>query len=116
MRNHNKRKNDKIQGARGSAFIQQVKMSIGKCQKCGLICDLNRLYDFHFDHIDPKLKRRNVSSMTRYGINEIRKEIEKCQLLCRGCHMERTKEQGYYAFKEEKLFTFYSADQLELDL
>ena len=44
-----------------------------------------------FDHVKGK-KVDNISNMARIGrgINEIKKEIKKCEILCSNCHRMRT--------------------------
>ena len=52
-----------------------------------------------FDHMNPELKRTEVSNLIRcaYGLDTIKKEIAKCRVLCANCHMERTaRQQGWY--------------------
>jgi 5-methylcytosine-specific restriction endonuclease McrA len=61
-----------------------------KCVKCGSKEDL------HFDHITPKGKVNEISSMLTNKFEEFIEEVNKCQLLCYGCHVEKTKEEGDY--------------------
>ncbi|HWH16368.1 MAG TPA: hypothetical protein VNU25_02180 [Candidatus Paceibacterota bacterium] len=45
-----------------------------------------------FDHADPGLKSFTIGSWSRkvLSIEAIRKEIEKCELVCANCHRKRT--------------------------
>lgn len=58
----------------------------GRCEICGYSkCD--RALSFH--HIDPKKKSFGLSDkgLTR-SWDRVKKEIDKCVLLCANCHME----------------------------
>jgi transposase len=58
----------------------------GKC----LICGYRRcLAALQFHHVDPEQKLFGIAhrGLTR-GIDEVRKEVEKCVLLCANCHIE----------------------------
>lgn len=56
------------------------------CSKCGE----NRWYVLDFHHRNPKEKDTEVSYMIGSGrsIESIKKEIEKCDVLCANCHRE----------------------------
>lgn len=48
-------------------------------------------YVMDFDHRDPKQKKFTVASMTNKGnIELVKKEIEKCDVVCANCHRIRT--------------------------
>lgn len=56
-----------------------------KCVKCGE----DRLYCIDFHHIDPKLKRLNISTLKWFSnIEAIKEEVDKCVCLCKNCHAE----------------------------
>jgi len=58
----------------------------GKCKRCGYDKCLEAL-EFH--HRDPSEKEFNVSSKGHCRSWErVKKEIEKCDLLCANCHRE----------------------------
>ena len=56
-----------------------------KCRSCGI--EDPRVLTFH--HSDPAQKRMNVSDMSRRGwsIEQLKTEIEKCEILCANCHL-----------------------------
>lgn len=58
----------------------------GKCQKCGYCTYIGAL-DFH--HKDPEHKDFSIgqNGYTR-AWDTVKKEIEKCLLLCKNCHCE----------------------------
>ncbi len=57
----------------------------GKCQNCGYSKCLKAL-EFH--HRDPKKKRFTIARLTNPEWSKIRKELDKCDLLCANCHRE----------------------------
>jgi hypothetical protein len=56
----------------------------GKCSRCGAIEKLQ------FDHVDPQTKSFNMASSWTRSEEQIQEELEKCQLLCELCHMNKT--------------------------
>jgi len=66
-----------------------IHMLGGKCILCGAISNLA------FDHKNPNIKSFNITSMLTYSLTKLKKEINKCQLLCSSCHNIKTlKEQN----------------------
>jgi hypothetical protein len=43
----------------------------------------------HFHHLDPATKAANVSRLKTASIGVLTTEIEKCIVLCEGCHRAR---------------------------
>lgn len=66
---------------KNQAEIKQLKQ-LAQCAHCG-ISDY-RVLEFH--HLDPKLKEREVSLMYNFSLENIKKEIAKCIVLCANCH------------------------------
>ena len=59
----------------------------GKCVKCGVTERLE------FDHIHPKNKSFEITRGLLMGDREkFQEELDKCQLLCYDCHLEKTKQ------------------------
>lgn len=59
----------------------------GKCEICGYGKCIDAL-EFH--HIDPSIKNFSLSSISSPKLtNTIKKELDKCQLLCCNCHREK---------------------------
>jgi len=72
-----------------------VEQGLNACKFCGKI--RNSVNGFHLDHINMFNKDGSVGNMiwTGQNIDEIKKEIHKCQLLCISCHSLVT----YYEIK-----------------
>lgn len=67
---------------RNLEFIKQQK-SCG-CQKCGE----KRFYVLDFHHINPDEKENTIHDLRTCSIETIKKEIDKCIILCSNCHRE----------------------------
>lgn len=59
-------------------------------------CNENNIVVLEFDHL--KNKEFNISTMIhrRFSILRIKKEIEKCEVVCANCHRIRTAKQYNY--------------------
>lgn len=55
----------------------------GKCAHCGGVYHRS-VYDFH--HINPDEKEYTISNYMGYSLERLKKEVEKCILLCANCH------------------------------
>ena len=60
----------------------------GKCVRCGSVDNLE------VDHIDPATKSCHPFSGASLAWSRFVTEIDKCQLLCRFCHLEKTRTEG----------------------
>lgn len=58
----------------------------GKCKHCGQIYH-PIIYDF--DHREPQHKEFKISGKAIYRWKELKKELDKCDLLCSNCHRLR---------------------------
>jgi len=65
--------------------VKLIEQLGGKCAICGSTENLE------FDHIDSSSKEIKIGECMSYDINLIQKELSKCQLLCKKCHIEKTK-------------------------
>lgn len=75
----NKEKNDRLKENR----VKAVNILGSKCIHCGYnkyTCSL----DIH--HMDPSKKDPNFKSHRGWSEKRLRKELERCVLLCRNCH------------------------------
>lgn len=62
----------------------------GKCVFCGTCQDLQ------FDHIDRTDKIGTIAKLSSASNEKFNKEVEKCQLLCSSCHIDKSREDGSY--------------------
>ena len=80
--------------------VNRIKIEIGECVDCGLICDELTVVAFAFDHLDPTIKTAAISKMVnrpkKYTIAVIEAEIAKCELVCHCCHAFRTYFGGHH--------------------
>ena len=56
----------------------------GKCVKCGTTERLE------FDHIKRDTKKYNIAGRVTFKFDNLKEELDKCQLLCAFCHLEKT--------------------------
>lgn len=65
-------------------YIEKIKDG-GRCEFCG---EKNKIC-LEFHHRDKNSKLFDVcSEKHKYSLEEIKREIDKCYLLCRNCHMK----------------------------
>lgn len=86
QRNHEKH----VSRARGfhdkrRSFLNELKNK--PCNDCG---KLFPPYVMHFDHRDPSMKYKSISSLIYRSMETIMTEIAKCDLVCANCHAIRT--------------------------
>jgi len=56
-----------------------------KCEKCGIVDKKHlSIYDFH--HLNPKEKDIAISGSYCLSFERLKKEVDKCLLLCSNCH------------------------------
>lgn len=78
-----------------------IYLSEHGCEECGER-DPRKL---EYDHKDPSVKTHTISRLILDGYSwtspTLRREIDKCRVLCANCHRKHTVEQqGYYAADE----------------
>lgn len=61
----------------------------GKCVKCGSVDNLE------FDHINPADKLFTIGQMWSLNNTVYVTELNKCQLLCTSCHLEKQKQMAF---------------------
>ena len=60
----------------------------------GVCVECNSSENLEFDHIDPLLKKIEVTKLfSKYSWENILVELSKCQLLCEDCHNQKTIKQ-----------------------
>lgn len=73
----------------------------GKCEHCGYDKCMRAL-EFH--HLNPNEKDFGLSRCLSKSISSLKKEVDKCILLCSNCHAEEHEklyEQGYRQFNPD---------------
>ena len=68
----------------------------GKCARCG--CTEN----LEVDHKDPREKVFEVKARLSYKWVNLIDEVDKCQLLCKPCHKDKTYNEDWDIIKEKK--------------
>ena len=72
-------------------FLSRYKKLVG-CTFCGY---KEHSVALHFDHINPKEKSFTISrDYKSKGMDILKKEVRKCQVLCANCHAVKTQENG----------------------
>ena len=56
----------------------------GKCVECGTT------HNLQFDHIKREGKKYEISTRLSNNLNNLKEELDKCQLLCAPCHLDKT--------------------------
>jgi len=56
----------------------------GKCVKCGTT------HNLQFDHIKREGKKYTIGGKLTYKFDYLKEELDKCQLLCAPCHLDKT--------------------------
>ena len=56
----------------------------GKCVKCGTT------HNLQFDHIKREGKKYEITRRLTYKFDTLKEELDKCQLLCAPCHLDKT--------------------------
>lgn len=73
----------------------------GKCSRCGYIGPIEA-FDFH--HIDSSTKEFTIGECYNYGWERIKRELDKCELLCAICHrIVHSENDKSVKFLQEKL-------------
>ena len=56
----------------------------GKCVKCGTT------HNLQFDHIKRDTKKYTIADRIHQNFTILKEELDKCQLLCAPCHLDKT--------------------------
>ncbi len=59
----------------------------GKCVKCGAT------HNLQFDHIKRETKKYTIASRVTQSFTILQEELDKCQLLCAPCHLQKTAQE-----------------------
>lgn len=74
---------------------KEISDFISKLKSNTACADCKKFYHpaiMEYDHLDSSTKFKPVSKLVQwgYGLKEILREIEKCDLVCANCHRMRT--------------------------
>ena len=85
---YNERNKEKIREERREQHKEKRAICLeylgGKCVKCGTI------HNLQFDHIKREGKKYEISSRVNNKFDNLKEELDKCQLLCAPCHLQKT--------------------------
>lgn len=75
-------------------IVDEDKLKREFCELCQFKVTKDNTFLFDYDHIDPTTKVKSISDMGNHlkSISSIKKELEKCRLLCCSCHRLFTRE------------------------
>lgn len=80
-----KQNNQCVSRRRKKVMKMAIEYKGAKCCICGY-SKCSRALTFH--HVDPTIKKFNISSGTTKSWEKLRVELDKCVLLCANCHAE----------------------------
>lgn len=77
----------KVSECRRNNKLRLIDYKGGKCERCGYEKSIPGAYDFH--HLNPNEKDFGIAKAgnTR-SLEKLKKEVDKCILVCRNCHAE----------------------------
>lgn len=85
-----------MRNRRRNRRLKFIQLLGGKCQSCGSIEDLQ------FDHTNPRTKKFDFNQIKDSPESIISKELKKCTLLCRECHLAKTKANNEHVNRDKK--------------
>lgn len=75
----------KMNKRRRSTKEHAIAYKGGACEKCGY----NKCFRaLHFHHRDPLQKEFSICQMMNMGWEKIKRELDKCDIVCSNCHAE----------------------------
>ena len=69
--------------------IESIKYKGGECEDCKLTMEDIHPCCFDFHHDDPSLKEFEWNKTRQLSKEKLKKELDKCTLLCSNCHRRR---------------------------
>ena len=76
---------DSVQKRRKELKLKAILYKGGKCERC----NYSKCYDaLDFHHLDPNTKEFGISKVSTPSWDRLKKEVDKCILLCANCHRE----------------------------
>ena len=81
-----------------------VELLGGKCSRCG-----TKKGPWHFDHKDKRKKTMRASDLHSVNDQKFKEEVKNLQLLCRDCHIKKTREAWDYSTPKPRHGTYWMA-------
>jgi len=66
--------------------LQVIEYLGGQCRKCGIKATHSNFVIFDLHHMDPMTKEKTKTRVTNWGLEKLKREADKCILLCANCH------------------------------
>lgn len=79
--------NKKLKSSKILRFAKKMKCVELLGSKCE-ICGDNNIFHLVFHHNDSELKEFHINNLLNSSLSDIKKELNKCKLLCANCHGE----------------------------
>ena len=96
-------------GAINRQMVRQFKLDAGHCMDCNMEVNDRTIVCFDLDHRDPQEKSFTISYMIdRASPNDIRDELQKCDVVCRNCHALRTYDGQHHLVRRDETTTHLS--------
>ena len=90
-------------------MVRKFKLDAGGCMDCGMEVNDRTIVCFDLDHRDPQQKSFTISYMIdKASPNDIRDELEKCDVVCRNCHALRTYDGQHHLVRRDEVTTHLS--------
>jgi len=97
-----------IRGVKRKIFF--VRLLGGKCSKCGYHKNLSSLVFHHTDNKDFPL---NIRHLSNNSFDKLKKEVDKCVLLCSNCHNELHNPDFDFIKAEDMINTYGKKQKLK---
>ena len=98
LENYYKNKEKWNETTKKNKALQRQRINEYKDSKSCLKCGENRNWLLDFHHKDPTQKDFQISQGERFGWEKVKKEIDKCVVLCSNCHRD-----FHYQEKQNKI-------------
>lgn len=96
-------------GAVNRQLVRQFKMDAGSCMDCGMEVNEQTIVCFDLDHRDPQTKSFTISYVIdNADPNDVRDELEKCDVVCKNCHALRTHDGQHHLVRRGEQHTHLS--------
>ena len=87
----------KVKTHRQKIKIKGIEYKGGKCQRCGY---KKSSWSLDFHHVNSKEKAFGIARYSTLSWEKIKKELDKCILICKNCHGELHEEEYLKTLKE----------------